>query len=327
MSKTIGLSLKGVNALCWSLFLTLASAYLYVANAAEITKNGNTITISGPIEGSDGNKFKNLFNDSITLVRLESPGGSVAGGLPIADLIYDNRDRVFTEAIGHCESMCSAIWLAADKHVYNADAKIGFHLSYIPDTDYWVEQKEKYGFDGVEHVHKDGVLRDVKSYFAWINDKHTFGRFLNGLHHEGLLGYNMWYPTDSELIAFEGQWSKLPSDSRTYDLFDSDDWLNIHAVSPTADKEYINGQWKTTVTFKLRTYDSKVTAYLLDGTLDKARLLRVKTSKDATIDYSGVYKADPSGDTEYTITLWSTELPRYFWVETSDGTLVYGHVR
>ena len=183
------------------------------AQAGTVTKNGNTLTIRGSVDEAMYNQWDRLFDNTITHVKLESGGGLVYYGMMIADDIYAARTRVVTEALGGCQSMCAEIWLSADNHVFNSNARIGFHLAYVEDVAYWQDVQDRYGFNGLEWSHKDSVMNDMINTFKFFNNKNQFGVFMQGIRSDGLLGHNMWYPSNSQLISFEGAWVKKPAGS------------------------------------------------------------------------------------------------------------------
>ena len=174
------------------------------ASAGTVVKLDNTLIISGPIDQTTRYMFDNYFTASITHIQLESPGGVVHEGIQIMDKIYAARDRVSTEAIGVCTSMCAALWMAADKHVYHKNGKLGWHLAYVADLNYLTGRYSEWGIRGLEWDTKAQVLKDMMTYFQLINNKEAFGDFVKGLSEEGLMGHHMWYPTDKQLQYYEG---------------------------------------------------------------------------------------------------------------------------
>ena len=175
-------------------------------SAGTVVKLDNTLVISGPIDRTTSYMFNNLYSSSITHIKLESPGGVVHEGIKIMDKIYEDRDRLTTEAIGQCTSMCSVIWMAADKHMYNKNGKLGWHLAYVADLNFLSKRQAEWGIRGLEWDTKAQVLKDMMTYFRLINNKEAFGNFIEGLSKEGLMGHHMWYPTDKQLVLYEGEW-------------------------------------------------------------------------------------------------------------------------
>ena len=180
------------------------------ATAGTVTKNGNVLTLRGTVDKAMQSQWDKLFNNSITHIKLDSGGGSVYYGLMIAEDVYNARNRVVTEAIGGCQSMCAEIWLAADNHVFNSAGRIGFHLSYISDVQYWRDYQDKYGFNGLEWKFKKSTVTDLITTFKFFDNPVYFGQFMEGIKTSGLLGHQMWYPTNAELIRFEGGWTDAP---------------------------------------------------------------------------------------------------------------------
>ena len=185
--------------------------------SAGVTRDGNTITIVGEISSYTATQWSKLFDSDVNLVKMTSPGGRVDAGMEIAEDIYANRDSIATEAEGQCASMCAAMWLAADDHVYNFNADIGFHLSYIPDANAYKDYQYEYGLRGVEEYIKSTALKDMAMYARFIDNKDEIFNFLIGLNAFGTMNVDMWYPSEYELVAMEGAWVERPQ-PRSYNI-------------------------------------------------------------------------------------------------------------
>ena len=192
-----------------SILTAAAVALTTVSAQAGVVKDGNTIIITDTILESTWTSWQELFDDSVTHVKLDSSGGMVYYGLMISEAIYENRTRVSTEAIGGCQSMCAEIWLAADNHVYNPNGKVGFHLSGIPDIQSIQLRVDEWGLRGFEWDTKSQVIKDLTYTAKYLNNKDTIVAFLEGIQNEGLMLFHMWYPTFEQLTAFEGTWITL----------------------------------------------------------------------------------------------------------------------
>jgi hypothetical protein len=115
-----------------------ASAATIEAKECTHQKDCYAITVSGELQGGDGNKFVDLVREKQikkAVVSLDSIGGDFWAGLRIA---YEVRDREFTTWVsdGHdCQSMCAIIWMGGSTRYYEDKARIGFHGVYTVYTD------------------------------------------------------------------------------------------------------------------------------------------------------------------------------------------------
>jgi len=121
------------------LIMTAAALALLTttAQAAQIWVNpakdhGHVIHIKGDIEKGDANQFANVVghagvkpNDAT--VYLDSPGGFVMEGVPIARAIKKYGWNTYVAKDTTCASMCAIIWLAGHKRFVNQDGQVGFH--------------------------------------------------------------------------------------------------------------------------------------------------------------------------------------------------------
>jgi hypothetical protein len=108
-----------------------------IAQAAQIWVNpakdhGHVIHIKGDIEKGDANQFANVVghagvkpNDAT--VYLDSPGGFVMEGEPIARAIRKYGWNTYVEKDTACVSMCAVIWLAGHTRFINENGRVGFH--------------------------------------------------------------------------------------------------------------------------------------------------------------------------------------------------------
>ena len=88
------------------------------------------ISITGTIEATDGDGFSVIASQyPQALVKLNSPGGNLLGGLQIGKII---RHRNFSTAVigdSMCASICAVMWLAGTSRYTDSTAKIGFHAA------------------------------------------------------------------------------------------------------------------------------------------------------------------------------------------------------
>jgi ATP-dependent protease ClpP protease subunit len=106
-------------------------------NAAQIWVNpaeghGHVIHIKGDIEKGDVNRFASAVGKAEVrpgdaTVWLDSPGGLVMEGIPIARAIKKYGWSTYVAADTECTSMCAIIWLAGHTRFINSNGKVGFH--------------------------------------------------------------------------------------------------------------------------------------------------------------------------------------------------------
>jgi len=106
------------------------------ASAMELAKFGNTIILSGPVNGSEWAMVKDAFaaNPHIDLVILRnSHGGDSRTGYIIAD--FFRKSGVTTAASGYCVSACSHMFLGGKSRLFTDDyplnqTRVSFHGHY-----------------------------------------------------------------------------------------------------------------------------------------------------------------------------------------------------
>jgi hypothetical protein len=94
--------------------------------------HGHAIHIKGPIEKGDANRFANAVGKAgvrpgDATVWLDSPGGLVMEGIPIARAIKKYGWNTYVAADTACASMCADIWLAGHIRFISSDGKVAFH--------------------------------------------------------------------------------------------------------------------------------------------------------------------------------------------------------
>lgn len=120
------------------ILITFSVVFLNSVNAANITveeiKDSDIylLRIIGQIVEEDGKRFKDVTqNVRKAVVILDSPGGSVLGGLEIGRSIKSNDYVTAVPSKTLCASSCALIWLAGNKRFAEEDSFIGFHAAYI----------------------------------------------------------------------------------------------------------------------------------------------------------------------------------------------------
>ncbi|MBR0801324.1 hypothetical protein JQ615_38855 [Bradyrhizobium jicamae] len=126
----------------------LAVALATPTYAAQIWVNpaeghGHVIHIKGTIEKGDANRFANAVGKAgvrpgDATVWLDSPGGLVIEGLPIARAVHKYGWNTYVGENIYCTSMCADIWLAGHSRFINSEAKLGFHSTGDKRGTVWV---------------------------------------------------------------------------------------------------------------------------------------------------------------------------------------------
>lgn len=97
----------------------------------------NIISISGPLESGDSQKFWGVIKGVPKgLVIFSSPGGLLAEGLAIGEQI---RSKGFASAVAEntmCASACGLAWLGGRPRLMKDSSKIGFHAAYVQNGSY-----------------------------------------------------------------------------------------------------------------------------------------------------------------------------------------------
>jgi len=115
----------------------LTFGHLRTLSAAEIelapglTDDQKAITIRGPIEAGDDDRFFDLAEQAPrAIVFLESPGGLVTTGLSIgAKIAIRGYTTLVLDGTG-CHSICAIIWVAGERRYMSPAAKISVHAAY-----------------------------------------------------------------------------------------------------------------------------------------------------------------------------------------------------
>lgn len=102
----------------------------------ELSKFGNTIILSGPVNGGEWALIKDAFatNPNIDLVILRNSHGGEAGtGYEVGE--FFRQKGVTTAVSGYCISSCSRMFLGGKKRIFTDDyplnkTRVGFHGHY-----------------------------------------------------------------------------------------------------------------------------------------------------------------------------------------------------
>jgi hypothetical protein len=121
-------------------------ALVQPASALQIRRVGTdlgvVLKLRGDVRGGDSRRLKAILqNGSIVGLQIRSTGGSLEGGLDIAQVVRDKGLAVYASKV--CDSACAFIFFAAKERYVGRRCKIGVHsvsndrgrqrLRYRPD--------------------------------------------------------------------------------------------------------------------------------------------------------------------------------------------------
>jgi hypothetical protein len=93
------------------------------------------VEVVGEMVGEDILRFKQISKSlpPQTIVRFDSPGGSLLAGIEIGKIIA--ASGFATSVSDLCASSCALAWLAGSPRILSSSAKVGFHLAYKSNVD------------------------------------------------------------------------------------------------------------------------------------------------------------------------------------------------
>lgn len=93
------------------------------------------VEVVGEMVGDDILRFKQISKSlpPQTIVRFDSPGGSLLAGIEIGKIIA--ASGFATSVSDLCASSCALAWLAGSPRILSSSAKVGFHLAYKSNVD------------------------------------------------------------------------------------------------------------------------------------------------------------------------------------------------
>jgi len=103
--------------------LILLACWSVSAEAATFRLQGSTIYMTGPIVAADPLRLSRMIDLGARAIVLESPGGLVATGSYMADLIH--AARLTTIVSGECASACTMMFYAGTRR--KLTGRLGFH--------------------------------------------------------------------------------------------------------------------------------------------------------------------------------------------------------
>ena len=181
----IGLSKKGLDIFCWTLFIVLSSAYLFVANAEYHVrvldlKNKNTnettriLHVQGDYdEGITDAARKALDKYDVDRAVLFSPGGQGIEGYDMARLFSDKKTNTYVAKGTYCLSACAIAFVGGDNYEVN-DGILGFHKAYIPGDVYKDQQEAfKHGSSSGRYNLFFFLANGFSAEFSFVMDSKT----------------------------------------------------------------------------------------------------------------------------------------------------------
>lgn len=142
--------------------LLLAVALAGPAHAMDFHEVGDTLVLSGPVDGSDLARLRDhLENRRFKLVLLhDSPGGDLFNGYQLANRIRD--EGLSTAVSGRCESACGLIFLGGVERSFSDGRPIG---------------ETMVGFHGAFHFQTRQPLPELSPRMAWVIRAMSGGKF------------------------------------------------------------------------------------------------------------------------------------------------------
>lgn len=130
-------AIAGLSALAFPVAASVAEDKPPAASTIQtqiyVSDDGATLYLIGPVNYGTYFDFVRVVrkNSKVKTIFLGSEGGTAIDGLLIANQV---RRRGFNTHVGHyCASTCTQIFMAGSKRSADAQARIGFHRSYLVD--------------------------------------------------------------------------------------------------------------------------------------------------------------------------------------------------
>lgn len=136
------------------------------ARAMEFHVVGDTLVLSGPVDGADLARLRDHMADAhFKLVLLhESPGGDLFNGYQIANWV--RSERLATAVSGKCESACGLIFLAGVERSFSDGRPLG---------------ETMVGLHGAYHFQTRQPLPELSPRMAYVIRTMTGGKYPDGL--------------------------------------------------------------------------------------------------------------------------------------------------
>ena len=125
---------------CAFFAFTAAAAVLWVTSASAASFSTSRekdrdliVTLRGEIFEGDSDKLKNIIRraddngDTVVILRLDSPGGSVLEGVKLADVVRDEKIATSVSGTAKCASACFMVFAAGSEKYVSYTARVGVH--------------------------------------------------------------------------------------------------------------------------------------------------------------------------------------------------------
>lgn len=118
------------------------------ASAASMWVNGDTLHYNGATTKYDAQRLINSWDDSITTIVLEGPGGVASQAKMITDFLEDKNVTTVIQEDTQCLSACAMIWLGGKDRIVEEGGEVGLHFAYLPTKNMETIKLEN-GWNGV----------------------------------------------------------------------------------------------------------------------------------------------------------------------------------
>lgn len=168
-------------------------AFALPARAMDFHEVGDTLVLSGPVDGSDLARLRDhLENRKFRLVLLhDSPGGDLFNGYQLANRIRD--EGLATAVSGRCESACGLIFLGGVERSFSDGRPIG---------------ETMVGLHGAFHFQTRQPLPELSPRMAWVIRTMTGGKYPADLLERTV------YPKDPDDLVYAFHPRRFPAGPR-----------------------------------------------------------------------------------------------------------------
>jgi len=142
-------------------------------------------------------------NPNVTVLELNSSGGSMTAATYFADIVIDYE--LDTKVDGSCESSCTTIFLAGEKRTIERGSWLGFHQSYWePEyiSQFYEREKDAEGwndpFDFASWLYED-TQDEILQKLQYLTERGVEPSF--AIKTLRATSDEMWYPRRKELEA------------------------------------------------------------------------------------------------------------------------------
>lgn len=182
---------------------------LAAAQASKFTATGEVLTYDTEAGGEEGElawedvaELRRLLaaNPAVTILSLNSGGGSISAGEDMALVVIDYQ--LDTRVDGECSSSCVTVFLAGKRRSMTRGSKIGLHSRWWAPEDvqaYYEEQKASENWDSPfefgSWIYED-TQAEIHAGLTYLLDRGVDPAFAIRMHAPR---EDMWYPSRAEL--------------------------------------------------------------------------------------------------------------------------------